>query len=80
MWDHMEQRRKVILYLSSEEIEAENLFLEALQRCVSYSEAILRARDIESRSEIAGRRLRWLLTLHRRGAGDFRKFPLNIAV
>ena len=64
----------------TEELEAEILFIEAIHRRVSFNEALLRARDIEARSQIAGRRLKWLLTLAMRGGGDIRIFPVTISV
>ena len=47
--------------LSPEEIEAEQLYLESIYFRVSYREAVIRARNLEARSEIAGKYLRWLL-------------------
>ena len=47
--------------LSPEEIEAEQLYLEATYFRVSHREAVIRARNLEARSEIAGMYLRWLL-------------------
>ena len=80
MWDYKEQRRNAILHISAEEFEAEALFIEAINRRVSFSEAVTRARNIEARSQIAGRRLKWLLTLALRGSGDIRLFPVTISV
>ena len=80
MWDYNEQRRNAILHISAEEFEAEALFIEAINRRVSFSEAVMRAKNIEARSKIAGRRLKWLLTLALRGGGDIRLFPVTISV
>ena len=66
--------------LSQEELEAEQLFLEAIRFRVSHQDAVFRARELEARSELAGGYLKWLLTLARRGGGDTRTFPLTIAV
>ena len=66
--------------LSQEELEAEQLFLEAMQFRISHREAVTRARELERRSELAGGYLKWLLTLAWRGGGDVRKVPLTIAV
>ena len=51
--------------LSAEEREAEALFREAVHRRVSKSEACIRASELEKRSPIAGRYLRWLLLRNR---------------
>ena len=66
--------------LSQEELEAEQLFLEAIRFRVSHQDAVFRARELEARSELAGGYLKWLLMLARRGGGDTRTFPLTIAV
>ncbi len=66
--------------LSQEELEAEQLFLEAMQFRISHREAVTRARELERRSSLAGGYLKWLLTLAWRGGGDVRKVPLTIAV
>ena len=75
MWNYTRR-----IALSPEEIEAEILFVEAIHRRVSFAEAVMRARDIEARSKLAGRRLKWLLILAMRGGGDIRVFPMTIAV
>ena len=63
-----------------EAVEAERLFLDAIYFRVSHREAVLRARELEASSELAGKYLKWLLALTRRGGGDTRSFGVTVAV
>ena len=51
--------------LTAEELEAEQLFLEASRGRLTKLEACILARDLERRSPIAGSYLRWLLVRFR---------------
>ena len=54
-----------MVVLTAEEVEAEQLFLEAIRRRLTKVEACILARDLERRSPLAGSYLRWLLVRFR---------------